>query len=234
MDDTKQLQRIHESHVSAFIPIQGEPQYLANRPLIEYTIEHAFQSQFIKDVFVLTDNYKVKKIVEKMGAVVPYLREKNKEQSLDQVLQEALVKIETKNIFPDIITVMWETFPFRESAYIDKLITEFMNRGVDSVISVKPIFESCWQEKQSNQYIRLDSGNVPREKRKKFFVGIEGLGYVTYPDCIRSGNVYGEQIGIVEVHNPISCLKVKESQDFPLAEQIAQEWFVKKKVSITI
>lgn len=227
IDDDELAKKIGQHDIVALIPVKGEVQYLNGRPLIEYTIEHARQSRYIKKVIVLTDNPEIKNIVEQSGADVPFLREIKTDESLDRMLQEALEKIENGGLFFDIVVVMWVTFPFREKGYIDKLIYELVVGGMDSVISVKPIFDTCWQEKEKNRYIRLDSGNIPRELRKKMYIGVEGLGYVTHPDCIRKGQIYSDNIGIVEVHNPVSTIKVRDKEDFPLAEKIAQTWFKK-------
>ncbi len=230
-ESDKRSQKIEEYDIAAFIPVSGEPKYLAGKPLIEYTIEHAKQSKYIKNTFILTDNHKIKKISERLGACVPFLRKPNEDGSLDETLQHSLERIESQGIFPDMVAVMWPTFPFREAGYIDKLIHELIAKGLDSVISVKPIFETCWQERQGGRYERIDSGNIPREFRKKMYIGVEGLGYVIYPDCMRKKKIYGDNIGILEVHNPISIIKVRDEEDFMLAEEIAKSWFANKRTA---
>lgn len=229
MVDRQQDKRIKKEEVVAFIPVKGEVQYLNGRPLVEYTIRHAKDSKYIKEIFVLTDNPKIKTIAEKLGVSVPFLRKSMNNESLDQALKDSLERIESRGIYPDIIAILWVTFPFREKNYIDKLIFELVAKGFNSIISVKPLFETCWQEKEKGEYIKVDSGNLPRERRKKMFIGIEGLGYVTYPDCIRKNKIYQENIGIIEVHNPVSTIKVRDKEDFLIAEKIAKSWFLKGK-----
>ena len=46
------------------------------KPLIYYTIKSALKSNFISEVIVSTDCKKTKKISEKFGAKVPYLRDR--------------------------------------------------------------------------------------------------------------------------------------------------------------
>lgn len=220
---------VKKKEVVAFIPVKGEIQYLNRRPLLEYTIEHAKNSKYIKKIFVLTDNEKTKLIAEKLGACVPFLRKAKNEESLQHVLKESLERIECRKIYPDVVAIMWVTFPFREKNYIDKLVLELFNKGFDSVISARPVYETCWQEKEKGRFYKLASANLPRARRKKFFIGIEGLGYVTYPDCIRNNRIYEDNIGIIEVHNPVSAVKVREKEDFIFAENIAKEWFKKDK-----
>jgi rhamnosyltransferase len=222
-------QKIKDYNVFAFVPVKGKLHHLAGRPLIEYTIDHAKKSRYIKKIFVLTDNPDIKNISEAAGAYVPFLREPVEKEDLDEMLRYSLERIESNGIFPDIVAVMWTTFPFRENGYIDKLIHELVTSGLDSIISARPLFEKCWQEKEKGKYVSLGSENIPRESRKKMYMGIEGLGYVTYPDCIRKGKIYSENIGIVEVNNPISAIKVRDEEDFLLAEKIAESWLSLKK-----
>jgi len=50
---------------------------LNNLPLISYTIREAKKSKYIDEYIVSTDSKKIKKVAEKYGAYVPFLRPKN-------------------------------------------------------------------------------------------------------------------------------------------------------------
>ncbi len=230
-EDKNQAKKVEEANVAAFILSKGKPECLGNKFLIEYTINHAKNSKYIKEVFVFTNNNETKKIAEKLGAKVPFLRKSSENESLDEVLKDSLEKIESQNFFPDLIAVMWPTFPFREKGYIDKMIYELVISGLDSIISVRRLFETCWREEGENNYVRLDSGNIARKLHKKIYIGLDGLGYVTYPDRIRRGKAYGaysKEVGVVEVYNPISAIKVRDKKDALFAESIAKNWFKDK------
>ena len=47
------------------------------KPIISYAIKTAIKSKIFDKVIVSTDSVKIKKIAEKFGAIVPYLRNKN-------------------------------------------------------------------------------------------------------------------------------------------------------------
>lgn len=47
------------------------------KPIISVTLDKIFEANIFSKVFVSTDSIKIKKIVEKKGAIVPYLRPKN-------------------------------------------------------------------------------------------------------------------------------------------------------------
>ena len=50
--------------------------YFYGKPLISYSIIAAKKTRMFDEIFVTTDSKKIKKISEKYGAIVPYLREK--------------------------------------------------------------------------------------------------------------------------------------------------------------
>ena len=50
---------------------------IKNKPLIWYTIKEAVKSKIFDDIIVSTDSLKYKKIIEKLGVKVPFLRPRN-------------------------------------------------------------------------------------------------------------------------------------------------------------
>ena len=88
---------LQKMNVVAIIPVKGEILYLGKRPLIEYTIERAKESRYIKKVIVSTDNKEIAKISAAMGAEAPFLRDPRLSAEyvdLEKVLQFSLEKIE--------------------------------------------------------------------------------------------------------------------------------------------
>ena len=58
----------------SIIPATGEVKRINDRPLLEYTINAAKASKYIKEVIVATDNPEYKTIAEDLGAKAPFLR----------------------------------------------------------------------------------------------------------------------------------------------------------------
>jgi len=76
------LQEQPRSRVLAIVPARGgskgisrkNVRLLAGKPLINYTIEAALQSQYQRRVVVSTDDKEIAKIAQAEGAEVPFLR----------------------------------------------------------------------------------------------------------------------------------------------------------------
>lgn len=70
------------------------------KPIIYYAIKKAINSKIFKKVIVSTDSYKIKKISEKYGADVPFLRPDSLSDDFAgtiDVIKHAIKKISNKN-----------------------------------------------------------------------------------------------------------------------------------------
>lgn len=113
------------------------------KPMIAYSIEQALASKYIDRVIVSTDSEEYKRIAEKYGAEVPFLRpaEISGDFSLDiDVFKHAvnwLAKNESYN--SDICVQLRPTHPVREVKDIDAMIELLLNdEEADSVRSLSP------------------------------------------------------------------------------------------------
>ena len=160
---------------------------------LEFTIEAARHSRYLKKVIVATDNEATAKLARDLGAETPFMRDTSLSGAridLEQVQQYCLQELEKRDIWPDIFVSMEITFPFRNQTLIDDMIYEFVDKGLDTVIPAKEEFNSCWIE-DNGVYRRVDEGFTPREFKKPVYIGIKGLGCVTYPNFVRNGKLFG-------------------------------------------
>ena len=134
--------------VLAIIPARGGSkgiymkniQKIAGKPLIQYTIEQALKSKLITRTLVTTDNQKIKKIAEGLGAEVPFLRPKKYSKDNSSALE---VIIHTVNFLQkkttklqEIITFLQPTSPLRTTEMIDRSIKLLQKTNGTSVLSV--------------------------------------------------------------------------------------------------
>ena len=109
------------------------------KPLIYYSIKNALNSSLFEKVIVTTDSKQIKKIAEKFGAEVPFLRDKNLSDditSTKDVLINAIINANTKNY--NFHCLLYPTAPLLNkedliSAY-NKMINE---KNADGIISVR-------------------------------------------------------------------------------------------------
>lgn len=111
------------------------------KPLIVWTIEQAKKSRYIDKILVSTDCNEIKKISEKAGAKVPYIRPKelsgDKAKTVDVASHavEYLEKNEKEKY--EIMLLLEPTSPLRAEEDIDNAIEKIIsNDNIEAVISI--------------------------------------------------------------------------------------------------
>ena len=156
------------------------------KPLIYYSIIFAQQCKFIDKIIVSTDSKKYKKIIEKYGVKVPFLRPKNisGDFSLDiDVFKHALSWLNKNNSYvPDLVVHLRPTCPIRRIKTLKKAIKIISkSKKVDSVRSISHINQSAykmWFMKNNNKIKAItinntnykEPYNAPRQKLAKSYV----------------------------------------------------------------
>lgn len=204
-------------NVLAIIPSKGNSKFLGKKPLISSSINSAKKSKFVKKIYVSTDNKRTLKIAKKLG-VNAILRPKNLSKpkvTLEKVQKYSLLQIEKKEKqISDLVVHLEETFPFRDENLIDEVIKNILESGYDTVVAAKEENGCMWKQQSNEKFIRIDEGYIPREFKKKTFIGLHGLCCVTYPEIIRSGKLEGKNVGLYKVENLISAVEMRFTKKF--------------------
>lgn len=211
--------------VIAIIPIRGKTEELHGIPQMKYTINSALASKYISDVIVTTDNEDSARIARELGASVPFLRPESLSKDyvgLESVLKYTLEHIEENGVYPDIIVLLEETYPFREDGMIDSMVEHLLAEGLDSVVAARRETNCIWQEDERGSFQRYDSGDVPRLYKEKTYLGVEGLCTVTHPEFIRQERKLGHKVGLYEIDSQISFVEVRDKK----AREIAAKYIV--------
>ena len=148
---------------------------LNKKPLIYYTIKQSLACSFIKRTIVLTDCKKIKKIAEKFGAEVPFLRpnsiSKDKTDMLSTV-NYCMSKLNFKNSFIQklAIVLLPPTSPLRDVKDINNACLKFKeNKNVDSLVTTYKIKEYYHPSKimyENNNFLK----RMSYDNRKTFYV----------------------------------------------------------------
>lgn len=131
------------------------------KPLIYYSIMFAKSCDFIDKIIISTDSLKYKKIAEKYGLEVPFLRPKkiSKDKSLDiEMFKHALEWLEkNENYRPDLIIHLRPTSPLRQIKIMKRAINIMKkNIKLDSLRSISPNKVTpfkMWKFDESNSLI---------------------------------------------------------------------------------
>ena len=217
--------------VVAFVPVRGPVKRLKNKPLLYYTVKRALEARYIKRVIVSTDDARLADIALKLGAQVPFIRDRalsGENVDLGRVLQYSLARAEEKRIFPDVCLSLEVTFPFRPKGLLDDMILQLARHDYDSVVAARPENKSIWK-RDSGKIVQLDEDMTPRKFKEPSFLGFKGIGCVTYPEIIREGKLLGENIGIYDITDPYSQIEVRGEREFELASFLTDKYFPEKK-----
>jgi hypothetical protein len=151
--------------IFAIIPHRGQDARIGTKSQLGLTIDVAIKSDFIKRVFVSTDSSQTAEAAKQYGAEVPFLRSEKLSQDhvgTDDVVVDALERLESIQLFPDLIVYLEPTFPFRPPGLLDAMIKRILVTGLDTVIAGRKESGAVWHETGSGEYIRVDSDDVPR------------------------------------------------------------------------
>jgi len=109
------------------------------KPIIQYSIEAALNSNYFDEVMVSTDDEEIASISKKIGAVVPFLRSKENSDDYSttcDVLEEVLLKYKELGKNVDYFCCIYPTAPFVNSDKLIHAMDLLINSNADCVLPV--------------------------------------------------------------------------------------------------
>jgi len=179
---------------------------LNGKPLIQYTIDAALESNVLHTVMVSTDDEEIATVSKKLGAAVPELRPahlaSDKSPTIDTVLY-TLDFFERRGLSYDAVMLLQPTAPGRKAVDIKLAIEKYEKENLDSLISVLPTpheYNPYWSfEDAGDGSLRL---SVPQEeiisRRQELPITYFRSGdiYVTSADVLKARHsLYGSRLG---------------------------------------
>jgi len=208
------------------------------KPLIEYTIKSAKNSELLNDFLVSTDSDEIASIADSAGAPVPFLRPDEyatDESPMIDVAKHALTEYEsTTNKRVDLIVILQPTSPFREADDIDGAIEAFDDSDAESLLSCYKSLHAhpfkMYEMKRENQLIPLRNQDERPSRRQDFspIYVLNGAIFISTRNMIlKEEKIYdGEAIGYqmplersinidIEYELKIADLLLKNDIDLP-------------------
>ena len=167
------------------------------KPLIYYSIKAAKKTKIFDKILVSTDSKKIRDIVLRYGAEVPFLRPKkyshSKASQLD-VIKHALNFLEKdESYIPDIVTVLHPTNPFVTSSLLDRSIKKLKKSKADLILGVMPVkthpFRSFWHD---SQYLKKFSPDFDKFYQRQLFPSLYFPSGDIYTFWYKSFKKYGK------------------------------------------
>lgn len=217
-----------EKHIAAIIPARGGSKGIPQKnirlfhgkPLITYSISTALSSDYISDVFVTTDSVEIGEVAETEGAVVLYRDEtlSSDAVTLDPVIYDAVLKAESRvSRKYDIIITLQATSPLLDCETLDKAICYFLEKDVDTLISVVNKPHLSWSLTRGrirpNYKERLNRQQLPPNYIEAGAFMITRRGYVTENSRI------GENLSVFPISED-KGIDIDNKNDWLLAESI--------------
>lgn len=204
---------------------------LGSKPLIQYSIESALESELLDAVVVSTDDENIARISVDLGAYVPWLRPID--LALDHiptidVIVHALLNLNDRY---DAVCLLQPTCPFRKSGLIDKAISHFINQDFDSVITVRRVphqFNPHWvfEEDESNAGLRIATGEkdiIPRRQELPHAYYRDGSIYLSRRKTLLDNkSILGQSIGYV-LNEEDNAINIDTIEDWNEAENIISQ-----------
>ena len=105
------------------------------------------------------------------------------------------------------------------------MIINLLNYGYDSVVAAKRESGWLWKENKSGDFIRVDSGDVPRNYKEKSLLGLHGLCCITHPEFIREGKFLGRKTGLYEVDELFAGIEIRGEESISLADNLLKHYY---------
>lgn len=133
------------------------------KPIIAYPLLTLKKNELISDIYVSTNSKKIKKISEKYGAKIPYLRSKklsNDQASLKEVLKDFCTNVKFQEKF---VCCVYPTAVLLENKIINKAYNKIKKLNYDLIVGIK--------EFQSNPeaVLKIKGNNLSFEKKNSYF-----------------------------------------------------------------
>jgi CMP-N,N'-diacetyllegionaminic acid synthase len=204
---------------------------LVGKPLIQYTIDAALESEFITDVMVSTEDLEIAEISKQLGAKIPQLRPMELAADTSPTIDTMVYTVEyykSLGIYFDTVVLLQPTSPFRTFKDIDAALKIFIKEDTDSLISVIKVpheYNPYWVFKESQENIlnlAITQENIisRRQDLPNCFIR-NGAIYITKVDCIlEQKSIYGQSIAYYDMSNNQPHVNIDTIEDWDKAEQI--------------
>jgi CMP-N,N'-diacetyllegionaminic acid synthase len=226
--------------ILAIIPARGgskgvpgkNKKLLHGKPLIQYSIDAALQSNYISEVLVTTDDEEIMTIAKSLGANVPFMRPKYLAEDTTPtlpVIQHAISHFEAEGKQFDAICLLQPTSPFRPKGFLDKALETFMEKQTDSLVSVLVVphqYNPHWTfEPNKNGTLQIATGEndiIPRRQELPKAYHRDGSIYITKTNIIQIENsLYGNSLSYI-VSDENYYVNIDTEDDWQKASELAK------------
>jgi CMP-N,N'-diacetyllegionaminic acid synthase len=203
---------------------------LNGKPMINYTIEAALESEVFSNVVVSTDSQKYADIAGKAGAEVPFIRPDNlakDESTTNDVILHAISEMENTNDEYDCFMLLQPTSPLRTAENIKKAYSLFKEKNANAVVSVCETEHSpLWSSTLDNSLSLDNFLNKNEDKRRQelpTYYRLNGAIYLTKVNYYKKYKDFYLNKSYAYIMNKRESVDVDDIIDFRLTEILMKE-----------
>ena len=220
---------MYNSRIIVLIPARGGSKgipgknirLLGGEPLISYAIRAAKNASLVSAVYVSTDSPEIARVSESYGAVAI---SRPVHLATDTAPSESALLHFAENVDFDVLVFIQCTAPFTVGADIDCALEFFLEKKLDSLLTVARDNSFLWNEQ--GKPINYDYHQRPRRQDREPVYRETGAFYITTKkNLVTSGNRLSGKIGMY-VMPDLRSLDIDLPEDFFIAE-ILLEFFQK-------
>ena len=198
---------------------------MADKPLIQYTIDAALESKSVNRTIVSTDSKKIAEIAISLGAESPFLRPLS--ISDDDATSESALKYTVEwlnaneNYHPDIIVYLQITYLFRTVEMIDDCVNALVqDEKLDSAFMGHITHKNFWMENDGNfsPLNPLFNNHDPRQVKRPVYREDTGIALATKAEVIKSGKRIGKNVKIIPYESDTNFVDIHSKFDLSLSE----------------
>lgn len=228
--------------IIALIPARGGSKRVLNKnivdlvgkPLLWYTIQAAKKSRYVSEIYVSTEDKRIKKLAEKFGARVinrPKFLARDKASSLS-VLKHAVDFFEKNGASFRTLVFLQPTSPLRQSKTIDKAIKKFIDLKAEALYSlVKSEVSHNWLITLNKNRVvfskNIDFKNARTQDQKSYY-RVNGAIYIFSRKCIKESIDYAySKNNSYIIMNRIESIDIDSHQDLKIVEVLLRNKKIK-------
>lgn len=215
---------INSKKIVSLVPLRGGSKSIpyknikeiAGKPLCYWTLKAATESQYIDEVWVSTDDKKIKDVVLSFGFGVKVI-DRPAEPAEDSSSTESVMLHFAEHVSFDILNLIQATSPFTTSKDLDTAIEQFTREALDSLLTGVLYKKFYWTP--DGKPLNYDYLNRPRRQEFEGVVNENGAFYLTKKEILKKNkNRLGGKIGIFLMPEE-KAIDIDEPSDWPIAEK---------------
>jgi rhamnosyltransferase len=187
--------------VTAILPISCDIHADDNAlNLVKKSISALRRSEYVSNIYLVSDEATYREFSN-----CNWINRKKipniEEMAVDELLQKSLSILEKDGFFSELILYVNYEYLNRPEGIIDKLINEFLHKGLDTVFAAYIDYGHYWYLGKDDVFVQTDDSMKSRSNRTPTYRALYGIGTVTSSHIMRKGKLVGEKVGIIALEN---------------------------------